>query len=52
MDKETKKKYERGLEELLLKNPDKWLELKRNGKISDDSIDLKTFLFLTSLGEQ
>ena len=51
MDKEAMEKYERGLEKLITENPDKWIELKRDGKISNDSVDFKTFLFLTSLGK-
>ena len=52
MDEEIKKKYERGLAKLLVEDPDKWIKLKKDGKISGNSVDFKTFLFLTSLGEQ
>ncbi len=45
-------RYKRGLGKLITENPQEWLNLKKQGKISDGSVDFETFLALVDLGKQ
>ena len=44
--------YERGLNKLIAEDPQEWINLKKQGKISNGSVDFETFLELVDLGKQ